>query len=414
MNIEQSAIKDKGPVIAYYSSSVRLCALCGFLFVFFAVVNSLYANSDDRVAAGGSAIIFGDKKDIARDKAVNDAFRRAIEQVVGVMVNTEIAVKNSDLLHDKIYSQHFRFIKNFAVTEERTEKDKLILKIVANININDLEKDLDEIGLHTRKYEKPKFLLLVSEQNVINDKPSAWWDSSSAAGRGIVEDILIRRLKEKGFTLVNHQSIITVIKSDPALSQYLDINLSGDTALTLASMGEADMIVMGQAVVKECPSIKDTTLHSCQANISFRIVNADNDETIASVYASAVAAHVDPFTGGSEALKKAAAEMTDKLVTHIPAKWQRRTGITNSIRLLISGLDPVNMPDFKRFLNENISGIVEIYDRNYRYGTAILDMSVTGSVKDSAEGLNNKTFNSGVVQVSSSIGNVISIKILKM
>lgn len=371
----------------------------------------LYASAGERITVEGYATITEGKKDIARDKAINDAFRRAIEQVVGVMVEAETVVKNFELLSDRIYSQTAGYIKNYKIIGERVEEDVLKLKIEAIVAITTLEKDLDAVGILIRRVGKPRLMLLISEQNIIHDKPSYWWGSNGTVSIGVVESILIKKFMEKGFTLVNRHVIFAGIKNDPSLAHNLGADLNRDTVLTLAAMGEAEVVVIGEAVAKAGPTIAGTTLRSCQGNISARVVNADDGETLASVSTNAVAVHVNPVTGGTEAFKKAADEMADKLIAQILAKWQRRIGGIHTIKLIISGLDFSTMIDFKRFIKENVRGIVEIYERSYRDGTAKLDVEVKGSAKEIAEELSNKMFNKGVIEIKSLTGNVISIKL---
>lgn len=373
----------------------------------------LYADTGERVVAEGYATIVEGKKDIARDRAISDAFRRAIEQVVGVMVEAETVVNNFELLNDRIYSQTVGYIKNYKIIEEKIEGDTLKLKIEAVVAVSNLEKDLDAVGVLIKKVGKPRLMLLISEQNIISDKPSYWW-SGEGISIGTVESILTQKFMEKGFTLVDRQVILASVRDDPSLTKSLEANLSGDAALTLASMGEAEVVVIGQAVAKAGPPISGTTLRSCQANISSRVVNADNGETLASVSASAVNVNVDPITGGTEAFKKAANEMADKLIAQVLAKWQKRIGGAHTIKIIVSGMDFSSLADFKRFLKENVRGIVEIYERSYKDSIAKLDVEVKGSAKETAEELSNKKFNHGIISVTSLTGNVINIKLISM
>jgi len=396
-------------IMSKFFVSIVLITATGFIFT-----SVSYAGTPEHVVVEGYATITGDKKDIARDKAVSDAFRRAIEQVVGVMVEAETVVRNFELLNDRIYSQTVGYIKNYKIIEEKIEGDTLKIRIEANVAISSLEKDLDAIGILIKRVGKPRLMLLISEQNIIHDKPSYWWAGNTAPSIGTVESILTQKFMEKGFTLVDRQVILAGIKGDPTLAHNLDVNLSNDAALTLASMGEAEVVVIGHAVAKAGPSIMETTLRSCQANMSAKVINADNGETLASVSTNAVAVHVDPITGGTEAFKKAANEMADKLIAQILAKWQRRLGGAHTIKLIAGGLDFSNLADFKKFLKDNVRGIVDIYERSYRDGTAKLDIEIKGSAKEAAEELSNKMFNKGVIVVTSLTGNVISIKFISI
>ncbi|MBI5049719.1 MAG: flagellar assembly protein T N-terminal domain-containing protein [Nitrospirae bacterium] len=392
--------------------------LLNILALFFSVfttcfftANSLSASSGEQIIAEGYATIVEGKKDIARDRAISDAFRRAIEQVVGVMVEAETVVNNFELLNDRIYSQTVGYIKNYKIIEEKIEGDTLKLKIEAVVAVSNLEKDLDAVGILIKKVGKPRLMLLISEQNIVGDKPLFWW-SGEGISIGTVESVLTQKFMEKGFTLVDRQVILASMRDDPLLAKSLEANLSGDAALTLASMGEAEVVVIGQAVAKAGSPISGTTLRSCQANISSRVVNADNGETLASVSANAVNVNVDPVTGGTEAFKKAANEMADKLIVQVLAKWQKRIGGAHTIKIIVSGLDFGSMADFKKFLKENVRGIVEIYERSYKDGVAKLDVEVKGSAKETAEELSNKKFNARKIEVTSLTGNVIGIKFI--
>jgi len=384
-----------------------------FLLILIAAIALLFTAEDysyagDSVIAEGYAAITGGKKDIARDRALSDAFRRAIEQVVGVMVESETVVKNFELLNDRIYSQTAGYIKNYKIIDEKIEGDTLRLKIEAIVAVTSLEKDLGSVGILMQRVGKPRLMLLIAEQNIA-DKPSYWWGGDSI-NLGTAESMLLQKFMEKGFTMVDRQVVLAGLRSDPVLSRNLDFNLSTDTALTLASMGEAEVVVIGQALAKAGPTIGETSLRSCQANISSKVINADNGETLASVSTNAKFVNIDPVSGGAEALKQAASDMGDKLISQILAKWQKRIGGTHTIKLIVSGLDFSSMADFKRFLKDNLRGVAEIYERSFRDSTAKLDIEVKGNAREAAEELSNKMFNKSLIVVTSFTGNVISIK----
>ncbi|MEW6674991.1 MAG: flagellar assembly protein T N-terminal domain-containing protein [Nitrospirota bacterium] len=379
----------------------------GFLFA-----GLLYASTEERIEVEGHAAIVAGKKDLARDKAINDAFRRAVEQVVGVMVEAETLVKNLELLTDRIYSQTTGYIKNYKIIEERIEGDVMKVRIEAVVAISSLEKELDAIGILMKRVEKPRILLLISEQNITHDRPSYWWGSGDTISIGVVENTLLTKFMEKGFNFVDRQVILQSIKDDPSIAHNISDSLSNEMALKLASEGEAEVVIIGQAVAKAGPVLLETTMRSCQANISTRVLNADNGEILASFTANAVVAHVDPITGGTEALKKASNDMADRLISQVIAKWQKQVGGARTIRLIISGLDFDKVIDFREFLRDHVRGIVDIYERSFKDDIAKLDIEAKSSAKEIAEELSNKGFNNGVIEVTSFTGNVIKIRFI--
>jgi len=371
----------------------------------------LYASKAEYVAVEGYASIADGRKDIARENALSNAFRRAVEQAVGVLVESETLVKNFQLVNDRIYSKSAGYIKKYTITGEKVEGDTFRIEIKALVARVRIEKDLDEIGLLIKKAGKPRLMLLISEQNVISDKPSYWWGDSGGVNIGVAENTLTEKLSGKGFSFVEKQVVVARAKSELKSMSSTGPDMDNDMALRLASMGEAEVVIIGQAVAKAGTPLMGTTIRSCQATISVRALNADNGEPLASATASAAAPHVDPVTGGSEALKKASLEISDKLMSQILAKWKKRVSGIYMIKLTVSGLKFDTMKEFKQFLKDHTDSIEEIYDRSYKDGVAKLDMEVSGNTRDIAEELSGKKFRGGMIEVKSFTSNVIEITV---
>jgi len=364
------------------------------------------AAKKDAVEAEGYALIVRGKKDVARESAIKDAFRRAVEQAIGVLVESETLVKNFELLNDRVYAKSSGYIKTYNIIGEKIDGDSYRVKIKAIVSIKKLEHDLDDIGLLIKKAGNPRLMLLISEQ--IHDKPTYWW-GGEGINIGVSENTLMSKFMDKGFNFVDRQVVLAEIKGDPKLSKSLSPNLSKDIALKLASKGAAEVVIIGQAIAKAGTAVAGTSIRSSQANISVRVINADTGETIASSTTHAAVAHIDPITGSTEALKKASAEMADKLIPQILEKWKKRVTGARIIKLIVSGMNYENVKAFKEFLRENMEDIEDIYDRSFKDGIATLDVEVKGSSKELAEFLSNKKFNNGALKVTSYTSNVIKI-----
>jgi len=373
--------------------------------------DSLYAAKTEYVEAEGYALITGDRKDIARESALNNAFRRAVEQAIGVLVESETMVRNFELLNDKVYSKSAGYVKKYSITGEKIEGDTFRIKINAMVSKVRLEKDLDEIGLLIKKAGKPRLMLLISEQNIAADKPSSWWGSGSSVSIGVAENTLMEKFMGKGFNFVDRQVVLAGMKEEIKAPVSSVPGLSNETALKLASLGEAEVVIIGQAVAKAGPMLMNTSIRSCQATVSVRVLNADSGEPLATSSASATVAHVDPITGGSEALKKASAEISDKLISQILAQWKKRVSGAHAVKLSVSGVKFDSMKAFREFLKDKLENIEEIYDRSYKDGIARMDVEISGSTKEMAEELSGKRFNNGLLEVTSFTSNVIELKL---
>lgn len=374
--------------------------------------NFSYAVKSQEIDAEGYAVIVDGRKDSAREMALQNAFRRAVEQAVGVMVQSETMVKNFELLNDKVYSRSTGYINKYTITGEKIVGDEFRVKINARVSAVKLRKDLDDIGLIIKKVGKPRLMLLISEQNIMSDKPASWW-ADGTSGVGVSENTMLARFMEKGFNMVDRQAVMRALKDDPSLSKNLSSSLSNDVALKLAAEGEAEVVIIGQAVAKSGSGLAGTSIRSCQATISARALNADSGEPLASLTTNGVVAHIDQVTGGSEALKKASLEMTDKMIGQIIAKWKKKAGGEHKVKLIIKGLSFDKVKGFKEFLKTAIEGLDEIYDRGYRDNIAKLDLEAGENAKEIAESLSEKKYRDGIIEISSITSNIIEITVRK-
>lgn len=89
--------------------------IISLLIPFYAV----YGSSGNVVEVEGFASIIDGRKDQARENALNNAFRRAVEQAVGVMVDSDSMVVNAELLNDRIYSKSTGYIKKYNIINEK-------------------------------------------------------------------------------------------------------------------------------------------------------------------------------------------------------------------------------------------------------------------------------------------------------
>jgi hypothetical protein len=75
------------------------------------------------VMVEGVSSIEGGRKDIARDHAIKDDLRKAVEQAVGTFISSETVVENYEVLSDRIYSKAEEYVAEYKVLREKEEGD---------------------------------------------------------------------------------------------------------------------------------------------------------------------------------------------------------------------------------------------------------------------------------------------------
>ncbi len=132
-------------------------------------------NTIEITTTGMGAIIHNDLK-TARDSAIKDAQRQAVEQGVGVAILGETYVKNAIPISSKILTSTQGIVKNFEVIKESHDKNfyyvtikAVVLKAIVKKTISDILKSIGEpvvlLLFPNDKYDYASFYL---ENNLIN------------------------------------------------------------------------------------------------------------------------------------------------------------------------------------------------------------------------------------------------------
>lgn len=384
--------------------------LTGFMAIMLAA-SFAFAEDLENVEVEGYAVIVDGKMDIAREKAISNAFRRAVEQAVGVMVESTTLVSSFELLDDNIYANSSGYIKRYDIVGERIEGDSCRIRLKAAVSLVKLGRGLDSIGVLSKKMGKPRIALFLSEQNADQAAPSYWWGGEGGESTGLAENMIMNRFRQDGFEFVDRRVVLASLRDGKGATGP-GASLSNDAALKLMAAGEAEVVIIGQAQARQgVAAIAGTSMRSCQATVSLRAVNADSGELLASFTGSAVAAHVNPAAGGAEALKKAAGEAADKLIGQITASWKKTIDGQRTVKLIVSDLGFDDVPALKQMLKERINRIDAIYERSFTDGKVKLDMDVAANARDIARELNNSELKGGTLKVTSVTANVIQLTI---
>jgi hypothetical protein len=106
------------------------------------------------VTSEGVAAIQGNARDIARAASIEDAQRRAVEQAIGILIDSQTQVENYRLISDKILSQSKGYIKRYTVAGETVDSGLLRVSINAEIAFGRLIDDLSGIGIPISRAQK--------------------------------------------------------------------------------------------------------------------------------------------------------------------------------------------------------------------------------------------------------------------
>jgi len=372
-------------------------------------------NSPVTVDVVGYARVEGGERSHAREDALKNSFRVAIEQVVGVMVYSKTVINDSLLLQDKIFSKSAGFIKNYKIINEIFESDECRVNVRAIVSAVRLEKSLKDVGLLSKKLGMPRIAVVIKEQNIGNDSASApLGDGDGSSNAGIAESILYDFIEKKGYNLVDRDTLVAHAKQSGALTAVGTQLSSSEAAIQAAAGGGAEVVIIGQAIAKSgSTTLSGTNMRTSEATVSVRVVDADTGQLLASHSSNARSAHVNPIAGGSEAIRKATKEVAENIHKKIVAKWHGKVSGTRTARLVFQGMDFENISKFQEMLREQIDHVESTVERGFKDGVLTLDAEINGNARELAEELTNSELNGLRFKVLSFTGNTLKVLMQK-
>jgi len=380
-----------------------LALLCGGIPAF--------GQQTQTVTTEGVGAVFGTDRAIARDHAIQDALRKAVEQAVGTLVSSETMVQNFQTLNDKIYTQTQGYIQNYRVLSETPGSNVHQVTIQATVAIGDLEKDLQALGFLLGQVGKPRIMILVAEQQIGQQYYNYWWGAhrGTQTDLNVAENTIMDRFREKGFDIVDPQAQAGNIKVPPA---FQVVDLSNQNAITLGKQVDAEIVIIGKALARSVGSIAGTSMKSVQANISMRAIQIDNARILSSGNENSAAVHIDEVTGGVEAIKKASVKMSDKVMDDILKNFQKRVGATTMVQLVVFGLAGADdIRKFKTSVLSQVRGVEGIHERSFSENMVKMDVDVRGSAQSISQEMSRKDFPDFVVKVIRSTWNTLEVQV---
>ncbi len=156
--------------------------------------------------------------------------------------------------------------------------------------------------------QKPKFILLIAEQN-IESPQRGWW--ASEIDLSATEAVITQKIIEAGWVVLEPAQLEEMIKKNKA---FRVLDLSEKDSLKLGNLAKADYVVIGKAVASSGGQVPQSTMRSCFANLSAKLVRVKDSKIIAYLDAAGNSAHLDLITGGKEALVSGANNLAAKLI----------------------------------------------------------------------------------------------------
>ena len=307
----------------------------------------------------------------AHDEALNQAFRNAIEQTVGIQVTSDTRVKNAEILMDEIYTYSEGFIKHYDILSEQTIDGMLTLEVKSWVKANRLNKALFLNGLDVKKVYawvgEPRVLIHVKEY-IDND--------ISSLNLAAIE--LENLFREKGVKVFHQSNTGTLNEQDQEIA-------FGDTEQAI-SMGQAlgaEIIVSGKCVsnFSRALTIGQFTFNFYSAKLYIQAYNVSTGEVLLSANYSSDdktdSSAQSKFDAAANAITNCIAISKEDILFNIVRNWYDGFSKPSTHQVTITNIDYHQLAQLKSMFRA-FDGVRKIFERSYADRIAQLDIKYEG------------------------------------
>jgi hypothetical protein len=341
-----------------------------------------FAAATANVEAEGQAMIKNGDEPAARDRALEDAQRKAVESAVGTMISAETVMENYQIISDRILAKSAGYIKNYTITSSGPDNGIYKVVIKALVATGNLSGDVDAISSLLKRKGMPRVFVVVPE--VVLGSTAMTTGQSGTLNMQSAESGLIASLRNAGFLIVDPD----VLSGKLSISQiYRKGDVPDGVAKKIGSLSGAEVVIYGRAAVQVSNlSVLKSKVARASANV--RAVNVQTGEIIAMSSVNhpkkAPAAYHDAV--GPILLKKVGEAAAADLIKQIVKKWQKDTSGATRIVLTVKGLKFRSAKQLKSAMS-GMRGVASVNRRSLKRGVAVFDVNVKAGVENFANSL---------------------------
>ncbi len=312
------------------------------LIAFFLVPAGLQAGKT--VTAKGLSFFEPGRELIAREKALDEAKRSAVEKAMGTTIESRTAVEDFQVVKDQIMSRSAGYLKDIKIIEEnKTDLGTYEITIQAEVEIPDLVDDLDRFKKILKWQKNPRISVVVEPGLKADHLPTAKKTANQ----------LIERLKHDGFKVFKYSK-----KNKSQMGLLVGLSLELSTRNT---------------------TFQDLDLTLNEISLSTNIYRPGDEEILAT--ASAVKSM--PGENKLQVLDKGARYCIDKVWDQLRKKlsrlWEKELYSQRDIYLIVKKIaSHAEAEDIGLIFKSDVSGIVDAQLISFRKNKAEYSLKYRG------------------------------------
>ncbi len=327
-----------------------------------------WSQEDLVVTAAGIGAVLADEG-AARDEALRDAMRRAVEQAVGVAVSGRTLMVDLQVVEDRVSSKAEGFVRSYEVLEEARDNDVYRVSIEAVVQSELIASDLESIGALLRlSLGNPRVLVVATTDPGQILYPDA-------------ERYIIDHFVDLQFLTYNSSSL-------GAQAGRAGLFSTADLA-AIAQQAQVDIIVVASVGMSDLgtTSVGNTSLVSARASVQLQAVLARTGQVLASRTAATIEASTQLVLARGNALRESLHELLPAFtqdMIRVLNDSVAGTGSARSVQVSVAGVADFLEALAVQDLLSRVRGVTSLQQRAFGNNTVTFDVQGSATTQDLA------------------------------
>ncbi|MGD8561187.1 MAG: hypothetical protein PVG03_01570 [Desulfarculaceae bacterium] len=327
----------------------------------------------------------------ARERAVNDALRRAVGRVAVEMVDTATLAEKLDLLKLEILDKAPSFVEAYSLRSAKVDQGVALALVSVGVNRGVLDQALTRVGLRLGSARLAKTLVLVSEDTAPGRPPVFWW--SGIPGVPSAPAPVAAVLKSLGVEITD----INILKGKVPEEERQAV-LNEEQALELARLAGAGLVLMGR--VRTYPLVT-----SPGAEVSplaqLQVLDAVQGKVLAMEEVEGPGFSTTPGSGASQMVNQAVEQAVRKLLEQVAGASTTSSSGQKEVLVTIKGVRSLaDLNHFEEVLGSLTSQVAELSRESAGAGWARLRLKLKVSSSQLADQLLLEDFGGFLINVT--------------
>ncbi|HDR14334.1 MAG TPA: hypothetical protein ENN79_02375 [Desulfobacteraceae bacterium] len=327
-----------------------ILGVCMLLTASWLVAEDLIVNVEGQAAGSGPA---------ARERAVEDALRNALEKGLGVFVDSTTLVENASLISDDTLVQTRGLVRDYTIEHESEQDGLTVVRVRAVISLQKVWES-ETLALLLRRMQMPRFVIVSTVEVNQNQLPP---------GHPVAQK-LAEELVNRGFLLQELPKIHAMTKQDSA-------RIVAEPALVAGVLPglQAEVVVLAssRADFEKKADLYGRQMAYFSALVEVKAFRRDSMRVIAAVRGKAIRGAEQPEEAIHDALTWAAGDAAEKLVPAILTAWTEQLNRGREIGVTVHNL---SVSQLSRLVDaiRSIEGVSSVSQRGFSLGKADLEV----------------------------------------